>query len=276
MSRLLYSGFSRMRKSKAFWIVLVLMVLAELSALLNEYQYTMRSGTSVLLDTFLFHSLMFIGIPIAVFVSLFVGTEYSDGTIRNKLVAGHTRNNIYFANFLVSVVAGSLFFLAATATVLLLGTPLFGPMQLPLPVYLVMLGDGILICIVYGAVFNLIAMLVTNKTHTAILNILFAFGLLVVVYMLYAKLAQPEMTLYVEYTVDGMVTSEELIQNPRYVSGSARRICQFFMDFLPTGQSVQMPDITPWQQCMFAVYSVLSIAAANAAGVLCFHRKDIK
>ncbi|MGY3662454.1 MAG: hypothetical protein ACXAHE_00930 [Roseburia sp. 1XD42-69] len=39
---------------------------------------------------------------------MFLGTDYSDGTIRNKLTVGHTRTNIYLANLIVTFAAGLL------------------------------------------------------------------------------------------------------------------------------------------------------------------------
>ena len=49
-----------------------------------------------------------IGIIIAIFTGLFLGVEYSDGAIRNKITIGHKRINIYLSNLIV-VTATSLF-----------------------------------------------------------------------------------------------------------------------------------------------------------------------
>ena len=55
------------------------------------------------------------GLVAAVFISLFVGSEYSDGTIRNKLVVGHSRMRIYLANLIVCSIACVLISLAYAA-----------------------------------------------------------------------------------------------------------------------------------------------------------------
>ena len=53
---------------------------------MSEFNYT--------LDHFYFAGMPFIGIFIAAFIGLLLGTEYSDGTMRNKLIVGHTRTNV--------------------------------------------------------------------------------------------------------------------------------------------------------------------------------------
>ena len=50
-------------------------------------------------------SLQVVGILISIFYSLFLGTEYNDGTIRNKLIVGHKRETIYLASFITGTVA---------------------------------------------------------------------------------------------------------------------------------------------------------------------------
>lgn len=56
-----------------------------------------QSGYPTALDDRFFAYSFFIGILSAIFCSLFTGTEYSDGTIRNKIVVGHSRISIYLS-----------------------------------------------------------------------------------------------------------------------------------------------------------------------------------
>lgn len=62
-----------------------------------------------------------VAILIPAFVSLFVGTEYSDGTIRNKMIIGHTRTCIYLSNLIVCSTAGLGFCLSYIVGVIVAG-----------------------------------------------------------------------------------------------------------------------------------------------------------
>ena len=55
------------------------------------------------LDAIFFVYAMLIGLVLSVFLPLFFGSEYSDGTIRNKLAAGHPRLSVYLANLITAV-----------------------------------------------------------------------------------------------------------------------------------------------------------------------------
>ncbi len=69
---------------------------------------------------------------VAVFIGIFVGTEYSDGTIRNKLVVGHTRTTIYLSKFIVCVCADILMCLLNIAVILILGYLLIDGTTMPI------------------------------------------------------------------------------------------------------------------------------------------------
>ena len=62
------------------------------------------------------------GLVAAILTSMFIGSEYSDGTIRNKLVVGHSRMRIYLANLIVCSVACVLIFLAYITGVFVVGS----------------------------------------------------------------------------------------------------------------------------------------------------------
>ena len=70
-----------------------------------------------------------VAILIPAFVSLFVGTEYSDGTIRNKMIIGHTRTCIYLSNLIVSSTAGLGFCISYIVGVIVAGLPLYTIIQ---------------------------------------------------------------------------------------------------------------------------------------------------
>lgn len=84
MSKLLSAGFIRLRKDKIFWIALIFMFGAGVFFPVMRYIDMQKSGYINNIDNGFFACALFIGVVMAVFCSLFIGTEYSDGTIRNK------------------------------------------------------------------------------------------------------------------------------------------------------------------------------------------------
>ena len=54
---------------------------------------------------YFFNALLLSGFVTALFVSFFLSAEYSDGTIRNKLMVGHKRKEIYLVNFVTCLLA---------------------------------------------------------------------------------------------------------------------------------------------------------------------------
>lgn len=84
---------------------------------------------------------------------MFIGTEFSDGTMRNKLIVGHRRREIYFTNFLTCALSGIFFNLVYLALVSLIGIPLFGGFQLETGTLLLLMTDGMLAIIAYACNF---------------------------------------------------------------------------------------------------------------------------
>ena len=104
MSKLLSANFMRVKKNKPFWGCIIFMLFLGVSLPIAQYMQveelnqTRQEVYETVLDQQFFTFVMFIGLVASVFCGLFLGTEYSDGTIRNKVVVGHTRNGIYLAN----------------------------------------------------------------------------------------------------------------------------------------------------------------------------------
>lgn len=177
MNLLLKANFSRLWKDGAFWASLAVMAgvgLFEVAVGVSAR----RQGISVPLENRYFVLALMPGIVLSAFCSLFVGGEYSGGTIRNKITVGHTRDAVYLASLCTCIAAGGLACLAYIVPMVVLGIPLLGIFQMELGAVVwftlcvfVMTGS---LC----AVFTLIAILNQNRAVTAIICITLALSLI--------------------------------------------------------------------------------------------------
>ena len=130
MNKLLSAGFSRLWKNKVFWGGVLLMPCLLVFVLVSNYRdmmhFSVEARAAYILDTFLPGCFMFIGCFTAIFAALFLGTEYSDGTIRNKLVVGHSRVVVYLSSLILCIVSSLLVCVATALVTLIAGIRLFG------------------------------------------------------------------------------------------------------------------------------------------------------
>ena len=152
--------------------------------------------------------------------------------------------------------------------------PLFGFFDMsPFSVLLLFL-VGLFLCMSYAAVYTLIGMLISNKAYAAIACVLAAFVLLFAAIYFIQLLAQPEM-----YDQANIINGEvvvENVKNPHYVTGIRRNLYQVVIDFLPSGQAMQLSGGEVLHPYQMIGYSAVITAAANIIGIFFFRRKDIK
>ena len=275
MSKLLQAGFLRMKKNYVFIGGLILSFLFIAGALINQKIESIQYGHSPILDNFLFGGPAAIGIILSVLCSLFVGREYSDGTIRNKLIVGHTRTGIYFSNFVLCVFAAALMYLMTLAAAFAFGIPLFGLPTIKLSFFLVLFADGLFLCMAYAALYNMISMLCSSKSHANIICILSAFFLLIAGTILLQMLSAPPTISLAELAPNGEIAMQE-IANPQYLTGMKREIYQFFYDLLPGGQVFQLTNLEILHPYRIAMLSLAITILSGAAGCFFFNRKELK
>ena len=97
MRNLLRANFSRLWKSKALWLCAA-GAFAFSAAFLLGLRADPEGGTT--LDEAFGQVFPFLPLLYAAFLSLFLGVEYQDGTLRNKIIAGHARWKVYAASLL--------------------------------------------------------------------------------------------------------------------------------------------------------------------------------
>ena len=274
MSKLLSAGFIRLRKDKIFWIALIFMFGAGVFFPVMRYIDMQKSGYINNIDNGFFACALFIGVVMAAFCSLFIGTEYSDGTIRNKVVIGQKRTSIYLSNLiicaLVSVVMCAAFFIAY----LCIGIPLLGFFEMDIKQVLLFTLAVFVLAIAFASIFTLISMLNHNKAITAVVCILLAFLLLFAGAQFNKMLNEPETNMGLMMTDNGQEYQE--IPNPNYLEGGERKVVQFLYDFVPGGQALQCVSLEANNITVLPAYSLIIIVLTTGFGVFFFKKKELK
>lgn len=218
-------------------------------------------------------------IILAVLISSFIGTEYSDRTVRNKVIAGHSRVSIYLANLITCAAAALAVYLTAMLIGgVVMGGIMMGGFELPVKTLLPLALYHLAAAVALSALFLMIAMMIQNRTGAAVVTILLALVMLIVPGVLADMLAEPEM-IYEPGTFDALgnyIESTQLINNPYYISGAMRQLCEFVLRLLPTGQTYLMNafDI-PKYALTFPGYSLLLVILSTGIGMCYFRKKDI-
>lgn len=277
MSRLLRASFARLKKDKTFWICMAMMFGIGALFVISNYVTMKFRGYGSTVDDALFSYGTYIGMFLAAFSSLYIGKEYSDGTIRNKLVVGHSRSSIYLSNLIVNMAVSLLLAAAYIVAVLGIGIPLLGGLHGTLESVLRVLFGSVMMAFALASVFTLLSMLNQNKAAAAVIGLAGFFVFVFFSIYIHARLLEPKV--YEAYSVDennGKVVTEEAEPNPNYLTGTKRALFEFAEDFLPTGQSLQLSQRAPVHYERMLAYSAVICVITTAGGVYFFRKKDLK
>lgn len=276
MCKLIKANLSRLWHDRAFWLLTALNAIIGASMAVINAVNIKKEGSVWVMDFSLLMFAVLAPICNSVLTALFVGNEYSSGTMRNKIVAGHRRGEIYLANLLACCCAGAVFCLAFAIALALPGLLLGGLIQSEPRELLMYCGTGIVLTIAFSALFNLIAMLCQNKSHTVAGCILLTFVLIFFGVYITSSLNEPEYLAGYSYTENGVTVDEPETKNPNYVSGTKRQVYEFLQDFTPGGQALQVSDMSAENPSMLALYDVIIILAATGFGMAFFGKKNLK
>ena len=284
MRNLLSAGFNRLWRSKALWFSCFFLAGQTLTALRTRYLDRVTLGVTNYIDGCFFSYVAFIGVLIAVVCALLLGTEYSDGTIRNKIAVGCKRRDIYLANLIVCSAAALIMCLSSIIPGLCVGIPLLGGFHMGVPRAVLFIVGTFSLALAYAAIFTLLAMLVTNRAISAVAAILLALTLMAVgVYVDSRLQAEPTIDGLVIHTTDeaGNIdwdnTVVEKEPNPLYIpEGPMRTFFDFLHDFTPGGQMMQYAAVCPKRPEMMIQYNAVIMIITTAIGVYLFRRKDLR
>lgn len=280
MRKLLAANFARLWESRMFW------VLEGLSFATGVFFYALVAYNTHNLGpgwleynahAYFYLWIFLIPVVIAIFACFFIGTDYFDGTLRNKLIAGRRRGEIYLSNLLMTAAAAFFFLLAYLLAVLLVGLPFSGRAAVThvqaQPWRLLSCG---LATVEFAALFTMTSMLDSDKARNLTISLFLAVAIILAGIGAYGRLSEPERTVRAVAQPDGGFILEDGIPNPLYLSGRIRTMFEWITAAIPSGSIMLSLDRRldfDWRNPLCA--GVLAVFF-TVIGIGRFKKKDIK
>lgn len=273
MRKLLSANLVRLRKNILFLFGIFVMLIYGIVAPLQLYSDTMKYAQLQQSDKLFGGYIIPACIMIAFICCVFCGEEYDSGTIRNKLSVGHSRANIYSAQFFSCLIAGITMCFAYIIPSTLLGVILLGKFEKSTSVLLMYMTSGIL-CI--SACISVYCMLMTVIQKRIAGTALTIFVMLMIIYIgiiTGQTLKLPSET-YRYITENGVIT-RIYGENPHYPKGAYRTFLEILYDFLPSGQAWQITYLSAKHLPRMIISSCIIIMLSFFSGIRIFERKDL-
>lgn len=271
MIKLLKAGFFRLKKDIIFWLFIFLTIGI---AFFTVFRYI--SIENIKLDRVVNEYIMYIGLFIAIFVSIFVGKEHSEGIIRNKIIVGHSRVSIYLSNLIISIIVSLICELIYILIAGLIGIPIFGEIQMSISQFAITLLDTALVIISFCSIFNFIVMICSEITVSTTICIILFIAMYVVQGAL-SLTANTDKYLTNTFTDENGIThivSQEL--DPNYPGDEKVKQAKMFYLLISQGQAMEIGNTDSEYLYQMPIYSVSLIIIINFIGICIFSRKELK
>lgn len=230
------------------------------------------------IDGLIFVGTLFLIYAVSVLIGIFVGTEYSDGTIRNKIIVGHRRKNIYFTKFVVCLSANFMIQMVFIVIVLVMGHFLLGGTTFGLQEILKFTATDLMASFALSTILLLISMSVQSKATGSVVGLLVTIVLFFSAMYIQNRLNEPEY--YDGYSWVEEDTGEEITvepeKNTQYLEGTKREIYEFMNDLLPVSQMYRVASFQSDHLGLLITYDFILIIISTGAGILIFEKKNLK
>lgn len=293
MRNLLSANLARLLRGRVFWLIEAgIFTWGAIAYFLCK----INTGNSYSFDNgniYFFNEMTFIGITIACFCGFFIGTDYSDGTIRTKLAVGHSRKNIYLANLTTVFFAGIMQLVAyklAACTVgyAFMGRKVFDTLYEPFAA----IALSLLSVCGSAAITTFLSMVIMDKPKAVLVNVLVSLFILAAGVAALKSVLQPETIkrIYEPETgqyqfvqeieeMEGTFLLAEDVPNPKYLTGIERKFYECAAAVLPCAQGLccsLIDDEIPMLSGLHVAGTTLLVAIMTAGGIAVFRKKDIK
>lgn len=271
MIKLLKAGFFRLKKDIIFWLFVFLTI-----GIAGFTLFRHTSSEGVHLDKIINEFITYIGIFIAISVSIFVGKEHSQGIIRNKIIVGHCRISIFLSNLIISIVVSLLCEAIFLLVVFLIGIPLFGQMQMTSTQFAMVLLNTILIIISFCSIYNFISMICSEITISTTICIILFIAMFIAqgAFSLTAHTNKYIENAFYDENGNKHIISQEL--NLNYPGDEKVKQARIMYLSIPQGQAMEIGNNNLDYLKQMPIYSITLIGIVNILGIYIFSKKELK
>lgn len=274
MAKLISAGLLRLRKCRVFYIVCA--AAAGVCCALLYSQYGNYEDYSASLRLCLFDHVPLIGLICSVFIGLMLGSEYSDGTVRNKLIVGHKRVSVYLSYVIVSAIGAVILTALCLIVTVILGLALYKTLGLSVGACLWLCFCELMIAAASAAGAALVVACTKSRSISAVMCIIVFLAMLFAGSYINGRLEEPEnIDYYVMTSESGVPLEVQTAPNPNYVSGAERTALELICEFDPAGQSILMSNFSATHPERLPLMSLLFMITTTAAGCIVFKKKDL-
>lgn len=286
MNRLLIAEFVRLCKSFVFKLGLFfsaglgifIVIMRWIDVKKHPKAYAQLGAEYFSADGLIFVGGIYVVFVVAVVIGIFIGTEYGDGTIRNKLVVGHKRKSIYASKLVVcgaaSLIMHGSYIVASLAAgnLLLEGTTMEGKE------ILLFIAAGSAAMLAMTAILLLISMSIQSKAAGSVVCLLVTMVMLFASLTIWQRLQAPKYSDGYSYMneITREIKTGEKVENPRYLTGVKRNVYEFLNNFLPISQLYQVVMGESGNVGTMMLYDCLIIFVTMGGGIMMFQKKDLK
>lgn len=281
MNKLLHAGFRRYTRSILFWIAAALSVV--IGVLLGQ-----KMDRTTLDEVFIIEEFLIF----AILISLSIGREYSDGGFRNKIIAGHTKGQIFWSEWILGVSISLFLFVLCGIPSTIIGYGKYDPWT---PDVLIKILIGFIFLNILSAVICVfVSIIISKKAIAPIVNILLVLAFALSANYINVALKEPQYFYEYEFneeTGEFFENTDKVTANSRYVGGVMRECLEIAVDTFPAGQVYEYSDI--FKKAMahadqefseeqeralntHPFYSIGAIIVLSTAGYWIFRKRDLK
>lgn len=275
MCKLIRSDLSRLFRLKSFWVLFVITIIEDINTVADPCINYPGADYS---EVFPYLCLGLI-IEAAVILGNLIGSDYTHGTVRNKTIAGHSRSEIFFSNWITSLICMLILTVESYAVSFITGSIAGGTFSWSADRFALFIGLTLLCVLVIVSFFTFLYMTIFSQsaslTAALIISgfvIITTFSAITGLYMQYIGESTAQALIAEGVEVQRAPDGSDMYLDP-YASQEGLVSAHITNILSPISHILMMND-------MDMTGNVIAMSAEiilfTAAGLIIFRRRDLK